>query len=213
MALVEAAKKKAKGEEEAAAAPSGGFIETILSMHYVKFLMWQGNGALEVSLFGYLFHLAALKLRKMNDDRKAANQGDMSIFQGVFRLLMLAFGGGTIVPICLGMRPFPFACDVAVPMAFLCYYLALYMPGDLLFKTWQHNKVVQSLFWFLFEVVRANVIILWLKRGYVALEPWKGGQYYPVPVVGPIMAGAFSGCFGGFIHNGLLACVDQGVPW
>ena len=58
-----------------------------------------------------------------------------------------------------------------------------------------------------------NVIILWLKRGHVALEPWKGGQYYPVPVVGPIMAGAFSGCFGGFIHNGLLACVDQGVPW
>ena len=208
LVFVEAAKKKEEEPEE-----SSGFLKSLLANKYIQFLMWQGSGAMEVACFGYCFHMCAAKVRPMNDKREKEGKGHMSVFEGLLRTLMLCFGGGTCIPIVLGMRPFPFACDAAVTLTILAYWLAHYMPGDLLVTAWRSNNAVTSIFWFLFETMRCNVCIVWLKKAHTVLVPWNGGAYYPIAVWGPIMAGGFAGSFGGFVHNGLLANVDKGVAW
>ena len=60
-----------------------------------------------------------------------------------------------------------------------------------------------------FEVMRINVVITWLTKAHTVISP---GKYYPIPVVGPIMAGALAGCLGGFFHGGIRV-VEKEVPW
>lgn len=208
-AMVAAGKKKAEPEKEPEPSP----LKSILSMTYVQFLMWGGSGALEVSLFGYVFHLAATKVRPMNDARVAKGEPHMYWLEAIFRVLMLAFSGGTCIPIVLGMRPFPFANDAAVFLTALAFWLVHYFPHDIVYTAYKENQALKGLFWFLFEVMRCNVIIVWLKKAHIAIPPWGGGKYYPVAICGPIMAGGFAGCFGGFVHNGVLKNIEAGLAW
>lgn len=87
----------------------------------------------------------------------------------------------------------------------LCHYL----PGDLLYKAFEASSLVRAAFMVVFEVMRTNVIILWLGRAHEVIPPSK---YYAIPIWGPILSGWAAGCFGGFIVGG-LAVIEKEVSW
>ena len=111
----------------------------------------------------------------MNDARVAKGEPHMYWLEAIFRVLMLAFGGGTCIPIVLGMRPFPFANDAAVFLTALAFWLVHYFPHDIVYTAYKENQALKGLFWFL-EVMRCNVIIVWLKKAHIAIPPWGGRQ-------------------------------------
>lgn len=159
---------------------------------------------MEIALVGYVF-LLATKVRAM----ETARGKRFFWLNSIFRLLCLSFGGGTVVPIVLGMRPFPFANDAALTATLVVWWCVHYFPGDLVFKAYKQSTTLRCLVAFLFEVMRGNVILVWLTQAHNVIP---AGKYYAVPVWGPILCGSLAGCFGGFLHGGFGA-VEKEVSW
>merc|ERR1711907_328577 len=85
----------------------------------VQFLMWKGvHYAQETVLFLYVLHLAFLL-------RKAEESAGKRFFwcESIFRVTLLAFGGGTMVPIALGKQPFPVFNDFAITFLLAAWWL------------------------------------------------------------------------------------------
>mmetsp|Transcript_44017 Transcript_44017/g.88954 ORF Transcript_44017/g.88954 Transcript_44017/m.88954 type:complete len:287 (+) Transcript_44017:3-863(+) len=177
---------------------------TTIMSYLVQFLQWKGSYALEVALFGYVMYLA-IKVRDVENARGRR----FNWLSSILRLLCLSFGGGTVVPIVLGMRPFPFANDAAITLTLVAWWICHYSPGDFFYRSFKASTAVRCVFVFLFEVMRCNVIIKWLSNAHTVIP---AGQYYAIPIWGPILSGALAGCFGGFLHGG-FSMVESAVPW
>jgi len=199
LVVAEAARKKQAPVEEEPEAPS------IREYAFFRFSMWGGfEYAMELSLLGYTF-LLATKLRAMEESRPRG----FFWCESVARLLTLCYGGGTLVPIALGHRPFPLACDAGIPMALFAWWLTHNAPFDGPHRLYEASKLVRCAVAFLFEVLRCNVILKWVVAAHAVLP---ASKYYAVPVVGPLICGTLAGCFGGLIHSGYKSFETE-VSW
>lgn len=167
--------------------------------------MWGGfEYALELALFGYTF-LLATKLRKI----ESTQTKPFFWCESIVRHLVLCYGGGTLVPIALGFRPFPLTNDAGVAMALFTWWLTHNAPYDAAHRLYEASALVRCAIAFLFEVLRCNVILKWVVTAHEVLGPSK---YYAVPVVGPLVCGTLAGCFGGLLHSGFSA-FEKEVSW
>mmetsp|Transcript_61434 Transcript_61434/g.139071 ORF Transcript_61434/g.139071 Transcript_61434/m.139071 type:complete len:245 (+) Transcript_61434:296-1030(+) len=131
-------------------------------------------------------------------------------FSSIARVLMLCYGGSTMIPIMLGSPPAAFMNDAVISITLVSWWLCNCCPGDIFYSTYTSSKLLRGISGFFFEIARCNVCLIWLKKGHAVIPA--GGKYYPIPIWGPLLAGTFAGSFGGFVHNG-LAAVDSEVTW
>ena len=130
--------------------------------------------------------------------RSAAGQKRLFWLDSFVRTVMATFGGGIIMPLLLGMRPFIFANDCAVPCAAFSWWCVNYFPGDFVYSIMKDKGPARVVCAFFFEVVRGNVILGWHNAAFNVIgqgPQWKP-DYYPVPVVGPIAIGTIAGSMG-----------------
>jgi len=179
-------------------------LDDLLSLPICHFLQWKGI-ALEITLFSYAFVVAA-RVRGMENA-----QGKKFFWpNSIARVLILCYGGSTMIPIMLGSPPVSFVNDAVITITLIAWWLCNYCPGDFFYKTYASSSYVRTCMIFGFEVARGNVCLNWLKKAHDVIPAT--GKYYPIPIWGPLLAGTFAGSFGGFIHNG-LAAVDKEVTW
>ena len=83
-----------------------------------QFLMCKGSFALETAIFCYCFYLTT-KLREIE-----ASKGERFFWaQSIMRACIMCYGGGTLVPMALGMRPFPLGNDAALSVLLIAWWL------------------------------------------------------------------------------------------
>lgn len=166
--------------------------------------------------------------------------GPRNAFWGVsfVRTLLGAFGGGIVVPICLGMPPGPMANDMVVTAALVGWYIAQRSPGDLGFRcaasAARRRAALQPaltarrphargrvlgpsglptarlLVLLAFETFRANFVISMTDLAARTLKP----SLFATPLWGPLLCGAMAGSFGNFLpFDKGLAPIDKGFSW
>ncbi|KAG8464780.1 hypothetical protein KFE25_010148 [Diacronema lutheri] len=140
--------------------------------------------------------------------------GPRNAFWGVsfVRTLLGAFGGGIVVPICLGMPPGPMANDMVVTAALVGWYIAQRSPGDLGFRVLGPSGLptARLLVLLAFETFRANFVISMTDLAARTLKP----SLFATPLWGPLLCGAMAGSFGNFLpFDKGLAPIDKGFSW
>jgi hypothetical protein len=100
------------------------------------------------------------------------------------------------------------ANDVVVPLTLLIWYLTYIPTGFYSLLTFFPVKMAWTVFVGLF---RTHAVCNMVN---VASSTLKAGPYYPIPLVGPIIAGAALGSMGQFIpFDKGLSAISAGVPW
>ena len=148
------------------------------------------TGIFELGLFCHTLFTAY----KLHDSTK-----DGGAVLAVVTAVLVAFGGGILVPVLLGndvFFPFPFANDLAVPFVAL-NVLALRRFGAPRLESGSEDgwaprlraallAVPSALVAVVAEVTRARIMLTWLRGSQKALPP----SYFPEPVMGPILLGS-----------------------
>ena len=108
--------------------------------------------------------------------------------------VLMAFGGGLIVPVLLGndvFFPFPLSNDLAVPfVAFNVLLLRRLEMEEEAGNRWRWKSFLLSapsaIIAVFAELARARIMLTWLRGAQLALP----ASYLPEPVVGPIILGS-----------------------
>mmetsp|Transcript_15037 Transcript_15037/g.38171 ORF Transcript_15037/g.38171 Transcript_15037/m.38171 type:complete len:304 (+) Transcript_15037:50-961(+) len=148
---------------------------------------------------------AALKVRGLTP---------RNAFWGVtfLRGLLAAFGGGIVVPICLGKPPGPFANDMVVSAALVAWFIVQRFPGDYGFRLLGPKGILplRLLCLFAFETFRANFVITMTELAFQTLKP----SFFSIPLWGPLLAGSMAGSFGNFLpFDKGLGPIETGFSW
>lgn len=156
---------------------------------------------------GYAFWIA-LKVRTI---------GPRNAFWGVsfLRTLLGAFGGGIMVPLCMGKPPGPMANDMVVSAALVAWYLAQRSPGDVVWTIFgpKGSTSARLMVLLTFELFRANFIISMTELGMATLKP-AGSALFSMPLWGPLLCGAMGGSFGNFLPwDKGLSPIESGFSW
>ena len=123
-------------------------------------------------------------------------------------LCLTGFGGGILVPITLGKPMVLHANESVVPVMCATWLLVAGLPG-------LYPLLLRPSFTFLanvcYEIFRFHVLN---NCAGLAASSLPAPSMYPVPVVGPLIAGLLGGCGGGFMPLSTgLAPLEKGVPW
>jgi len=102
-------------------------------------------------------------------------------------------GGGILVPICINAIPVPMAQD-AYPIAILTSYL-LHENFAILREILKLSSILKMAFSFLYEVMRASVVVKLTVAANAAIAP----SDFSIAVFGPIFCGTMGGCGGAFL--------------
>ncbi len=122
-------------------------------------------------------------------------------------VVLVSYGGGAIAPILIGKPSVILANDVIIPSCIICWYSVHYL-GLYPILSWMPIKIIWTIILGLF---RTNTVCNIVKTASTTLIP---GPYYPIPLVGPILAGTLLGSLGSFfpLDQG-LSCIMRGTPW
>ena len=113
-----------------------------------------------------------------------------------------------MAPWLLGLPSIPVANDVVIPLTLIIWYL-MYIPTGVYSLL---NLFPVKLAWTVFVgLFRTHAVCNMVN---VASSTLKAGPYYPIPLIGPIIAGSALGSMGQFIpFSKGLAAIQEGVPW
>ena len=147
------------------------------------------TGLFELGLFCHTLRVAGQLHGKTRDH---------GIVLAVVLAVLLAFGGGLIVPVLLGndvFFPFPLSNDLAVPfVAFNVLLLRRFEMGEAGKDPWRLKSFLLSapsaIIAVFAELARARIMLTWLRGAQLALPP----SYLPAPLVGPIILGSECTC-------------------
>jgi len=103
-------------------------------------------------------------------------------------VVIAAFGGGFLAPALIGKPASPVGNDLCLPIALVAWYSVHYIPGvyDLVTMT-----IVKAVWYSIYGLYRTYTVCKFVKEAATVLPP---GQYYPIPLVGPILVGTLLGC-------------------
>lgn len=102
----------------------------------------------------------------------------------------------------------PIANDIIIPMCVVCWYATHYIPGVQTTLMWTPVKCVWQV---LLALFRTHAVCNMVAMAHQTLLP---GAYYPIPLMGPILAGTVLGAAGMFIpFDKGMTPVTNGSPW
>jgi hypothetical protein len=107
-------------------------------------------------------------------------------------LLVVAYGGGFLAPILLGMDahfPFVLAQDFSFLTTGVAFIICRYWSG---WADFHSNALVKGLLAVLFEAIRAKTLFHWWTVANEIIPK----SYFETPVFGPLVIGALGGCGG-----------------
>mmetsp|Transcript_16485 Transcript_16485/g.25165 ORF Transcript_16485/g.25165 Transcript_16485/m.25165 type:complete len:224 (+) Transcript_16485:311-982(+) len=108
-------------------------------------------------------------------------------------MLLACTGGGILVPIFINSIPVPLCTD-AYPIAiFTSFLLHNYFP--ILRGVVKESTIVKSMFVFMYEVLRAAVVVKLTSAAGAAIP----ASEFSIPIFGPIFCGCLAGCGGAFL--------------
>jgi len=198
----EAAKRRAKVPEETAAAASEAGASLFSPL--VPYLTLQAPHSFLVVAVGYALWVS-LKVR-------AASPREAFWGLTFLRTLVGAFGGGIMVPLCLGKPPGPMGNDAVVTAALIAWYLAHRCPGDFVYELCREQGVtaLRLIPCVCFEVFRANFIVTCVLLANATLK----ASLFHIPIWGPLICGSMGGSFGQFLpFDKGLTPVEKGFNW
>lgn len=122
-------------------------------------------------------------------------------------VVLTGFGGGAVAPVLLGKPSVPLANDLVIPFCFVVWMLVhVFKLYPVL--NWQPVKLLYSIYVGLFRTHTVCNIVA------VAAATLAPGPYYPIPLVGPILAGTILGSIGAFLPGDKgLTPIASGTPW
>ena len=130
-------------------------------------------------------------------------------YRGIAETVLASYGGSILVPMLLGINPFPLANDLAVPCAAVVYLLVKKILSPAISDFIENMAGVKLMLACCFEAVRCKVLIVWLSHANRTIAP----SYFSYPLVGPIVCGTLAGCAGAFIVGGGLQALSAGPSW
>lgn len=118
-----------------------------------------------------------------------------------------AFGGGTVAPVLIGRPSFVLNNDFAIFACICVWYVVNHLNGTVLF-----NHPAVKMFWLLMlAIFRTNAATNMVTVASGIFAPTK---YYPIPILGPIVAGTLLGCLGQFLpFDKGLSPIKNNTPW
>jgi hypothetical protein len=118
-----------------------------------------------------------------------------------------AFGGGTVAPVLIGRPSFVLNNDFPIFACICVWYVVNNLNGTVLF-----NHPAVKMFWLLMlAIFRANAATNMVTIASGIFTPTK---YYPIPILGPIVAGTVLGCLGQFLpFDKGLSPIKNNTPW
>jgi hypothetical protein len=123
-------------------------------------------------------------------------------------VILAGCGGGVGVGMYLG-RPMGLAsnADIFIPLSIIAWYTT-HVLGFSPIYTFLPIRVIKGVF---ISLWRTHTICDTVNVAKGVLSP---SAYYPTPFFGPIVAGTFTGCFGGFLpFDKGMTPVSNGTPW
>ena len=144
---------------------------------------------------------------------KRAAVRDLHWFHGFVVTALAGFGGSILVPVLLGCHdnvgPFVLANDGAACFMAAAFALVHYVPG---FTHVTALPGVRHAIAAAFELTRAVIVLVWLRRAEAAIA--SPSHFTAAPVVGPLILGTIAGCGGGFLpFDKGLAALKDGPPY
>ena len=144
---------------------------------------------------------------------KRAAVRDLHWFHGFVVTALAGFGGSILVPVLLGCHdnvgPFVLANDGAACFMAAAFALVHYVPG---FTRVTALPGVRHAIAAAFELTRAVIVLVWLRRAEAAIA--SPSHFTAAPVVGPLILGTIAGCGGGFLpFDQGLAMLKDGAPY
>uniref|UniRef100_A0A7S4BBC0 Uncharacterized protein n=1 Tax=Chrysotila carterae TaxID=13221 RepID=A0A7S4BBC0_CHRCT len=190
------AKKSAEATPEAAAAGINAMLANLRDI-----LLFRGEYS-----YAYYFYLTGYCLTCC----RALREKDASArwHYALPLLFLTSFGGGIMVPITLGKPMVLYVNESIVPIMCLSYLAVNTIPAVLQLISSRVGRIITNT---LFEIMRFHVLA---GCAATAASNLPSPSYYPVPVVGPIVAGIMGGCGGAFMPlSSGLAAIENGCPW
>lgn len=122
-------------------------------------------------------------------------------------VIICTFGGGFMAPILLGRPAMVLNNDLIVFFCTVAWYLIFYLKGNV----WLNYPPVKAIWLTFVGLFRTLVVPNIVTIAHTVLQP---SAYYPIPLFGPIIAGAVLGSAGSFFpfDKGLIA-IKNGTPW
>jgi hypothetical protein len=170
-------------------------------------LLLTDAGLWYLCIFGYALAVA-IAVAKANKD--------INWFKGAALSILMSYGGGTMVPILLGIPGVLVQNEVAIPAALVAWTVASSSMFDSLARTawktspmlWYASMAAMSI---AYEVFRCQVMMGCAAMAVNTLKPPKS---YPVATVGPLLCGMLGGIGGGFMPLSVgLEPITGGLNW
>jgi len=171
----------------------------------IRYLTADFDYAPELYTFGMAFQGCMAVRNGRNLDKK------MAWFHAFMLSVLTGFAGGSFVNVFMGKPTSMLSNDQPLVFCIIAFVLVNCTPFDIGYKVGNFLPVF-LLTTCLGQLFRANGLVKFTAMGFEAFQQ-KPSDYYPVPVVGPVIFATLLGNMGGFFHKGLDNYLKNGMPW
>lgn len=161
--------------------------------------------AAEARTFGMALQGSMAVRNGRNRDKKLA------WFHAFMLSTLTAFAGGTFCNLWMGKPTSMLSNDLNLMCCIAAFLIVNCTPWDIGYKLGNFYPFVMIITMFA-QLFRVNGLIGFTRAGFEAFKE-STSDYYPIPVVGPILFGTLLGNMGGFFSKGFDAYLKNGMPW